>query len=41
VTNFICHVFLLPKIRWGVIYMEENEAKVMDWIEDHFTMNEI
>lgn len=21
--------------------MEENEAKVMDWIEDHFVLNEI
>jgi len=34
-------LFLLPKIRWCVIYMEGNEAKVMDWISDHFDLNEI
>ena len=34
-------LFLLPKKRWCVIYMEENEENVMDWINDHFILNEI
>ncbi|MEH7781450.1 hypothetical protein V7315_17070 [Bacillus safensis] len=24
-----------------MIYTEENKAKVMDWIDDHFVLNEI
>ena len=31
----------MPKIWWCVIYMEKNEAKVMDWIDDHFILSEI
>lgn len=25
----------------GSVVLEENEAKVMEWIDDHFVMNEI
>lgn len=40
-TNSICHAFLLSKTGGIVIFLEENEAKVMDWIENHFVLNEI
>lgn len=34
-------LFLLFKSRGSVISLEENETKVMKWIEDHFVINEI
>lgn len=34
-------LFLLVKSMKVVIYLEANEAKVMEWINDHFVMNEI
>lgn len=40
-TSCVCHYFLLSKTKGSVISLEENEAKVMDWIEDHFALNEI
>lgn len=40
-TNLICHAFLLSKTRGSVIALEENEAQVMEWISNHFDLNEI
>ena len=34
-------LFLLVKSMKVVIYLGANEAKVMEWINDHFVMNEI
>jgi hypothetical protein len=34
-------LFLLSQSRGSVISLEENEIKVMEWIEDHFVINEI
>lgn len=40
-TNLFRHAFLLSKSKWSVISLEKNEAKVMEWINDHFVINEI
>jgi len=39
-TNSTCHAFLMS-ISKRNDFLEENEAKVMDWIDDHFVLNEI
>lgn len=39
--KFYLSYLLLEKQGRSVISLEENEAKVMDWIDNHFVLNEI